>query len=508
MRPTLEPVKLLGAAAFAVAATVASTAFAATSEVVPLFISASHSFQQSFVRIINHSDQAGTVSVTAIDDAGRTAEISFELAPWETRHFNSDDLEDGNAALGITAIGAGTGDWRLAVESVLPLEVLAYVRTADGFLTSMHDRARQPGLRHLVPTFNPATAVNRVSKLRVVNTAGAPVTVDIVGVDDRGMESEEVRIVVAANAAVTLTSQELEAGPPGSTNGLGDGRGKWQLYVEADQRIIVQSLMETMSGHLTNLSTSVSVADYGPPSAAAVVGNAATDFALEHGIIGSILFPVPTGITYANDLFYVLDYFHNGVFTYTAQGARHPAGDFNVVQYIDSITYGDGRLYVLVGLNEKVLAYTTDGRRTPVVDYDFDIGGDGGSFAQGIAYSNGRVYIAFDSLVGTDRVEVYSDGEHIEGEGFDLTLGRDPIDIAAGPDNLLYVLGDGAVFAYTKSGQPESRAHFDLTSGNGDPVAIAYANGRFYIADDDADKVFAYTTGGQRAIGRGEAPSD
>lgn len=507
MKPTLEPVKLLVAAAFVGAATMASTAFAATSEIVPLFISASHSFQQSFVRVINHSEQSGTVTVTAIDDVGRTAETSFELAPWETRHFNSDDLEDGNSALGITAIGAGTGDWRLAVESVLPLEVLAYVRTADGFLTSMDDRARQPGLRHLVPTFNPATAVNRVSKLRVVNTADAPATVDIVGVDDRGMESEEVRIAVAANAAVTLTSQELEAGPPGSANGLGDGRGKWQLYVEADQRIIVQSLMETVSGHLTNLSTSVSDADYGPPSAA-VVGGAAADFPLEHGMSGSILFPVPTGITYANDMFYVLDYFHNEVFTYTAQGARHATGDFNVVQYTDSITYGDGRLYVLVGLNEKVLAYTTDGRRTPVVGYDFDIGGDVGSAAQGIAYSHGRVYIAFDSLVDTDRVEVYSDGEHVEGEEFDLTLGREPIDIVAGPDDLLYVLGDGAVFAYTKSGQPESRAHFDLTSGNGDPVAIAYANGRFYIADDDAAKVFAYTTGGQRAVARGEVPEE
>ena len=479
-------------------ATTASTALAATSEVVPLFVPASHSFQQSFVRIINHSDRSGTVIVTAIDDAGGTAETNLELGPWETRHFNSDDLEDGNAALGIAAIGAGMGDRRLAVESALPLEVLAYVRTADGFLTSMHDRARKPGLRHLVPTFNPATAVNRVSKLRIINMAAAQAIVDIVGVDDRGMESEDVRLVVAANAAVTLTSQELEAGPQGSTNGLGDGRGKWRLYVQADQRIIVQSLMETVSGHLTNLSTSVSFADYGLPSAT-VVGDAAGDFALEHGDVGGVLFPVPSGIAYANEVFYVLDSFHHEVFTYTAQGARRTEGDFSVVEYAEDIAYADGWFYVLDSVNRKALAYTTDGRRTPVVGYDFDIDRGLGDRLKGVAYANGRVYIAFDNVLSGDRIEAYSNGERVEGAEFNLTVGGDPIDVAAGPNGRLYVLGTGAVFAYTTSGEPVSDAHFDLAVDNGDPVAIAYANGRFYVADDDADKVFAYTAEGQRA---------
>ena len=116
--------------------------------------------------------------------------------------------------------------------------------------------------------------------------------------DDVGAESEEVRFVVAENAAVTLTSQELEAGPSGSATGLGDGRGKWQLYVEADQRIIVQSLMEAVSGHLTNLSTSVSATDHRPPSVGAV-SNAGEDFALEYEESGGGLVVFPTGITYA-----------------------------------------------------------------------------------------------------------------------------------------------------------------------------------------------------------------
>ena len=161
MNKLLEATRnILAAVIFAVTATSTPKIFAATSEIVPLFISASHASQQGFARIINHSDQSGLVTVTATDDAGRSAEITFEMEARETRHFNSADLEDGNAAKGITAIGVGMGDWRLDVESDLRLEVLAYVRTLDGFLTSMHDRARKPGLWHLVPTFNPASNRN------------------------------------------------------------------------------------------------------------------------------------------------------------------------------------------------------------------------------------------------------------------------------------------------------------------------------------------------------------
>ena len=54
-------------------------------------------------------------------------------------HFNSNDLELGDADRDLTGIGAGTGDWRLEIESDAELDVLAYVRHGDGFLTSMHD---------------------------------------------------------------------------------------------------------------------------------------------------------------------------------------------------------------------------------------------------------------------------------------------------------------------------------------------------------------------------------
>ena len=45
---------------------------------------------QGFVRIINHSERAGTVTIHGIDDAGeRYGPISFTLAAEAIQHFNS-----------------------------------------------------------------------------------------------------------------------------------------------------------------------------------------------------------------------------------------------------------------------------------------------------------------------------------------------------------------------------------------------------------------------------------
>ena len=55
-------------------------------------------------------------------------------------------------------------------------------------------------------------------------------------------------------AARSVTAQDLETGE-GLDGALGDGAGKWQLVVSADTAVVVMSLLESPSGHLTNLST-------------------------------------------------------------------------------------------------------------------------------------------------------------------------------------------------------------------------------------------------------------
>ena len=233
---------------------------------IPLFVSASNDMQQGFARIVNHSDETGTVSIRAIDDSGRAFEpFEMSLDPWDAMHFNSDHLEMGDSSRGIAGIGGGTGDWRLVLTSDLNIEVLAYVRTVDGFLTSMHDTVRKPGTRHLVPIFNPGSNSRQVSRLRLINPSGDDAEVTITGVDDQGTRTSDVSLSVPAGEARSVTATQLEMGHSSLTGRLDDGSGKWRLFVTSDRDIHVMSLIESATGHLTNLSASTSATDFPLP---------------------------------------------------------------------------------------------------------------------------------------------------------------------------------------------------------------------------------------------------
>ena len=227
---------------------------------VPMFPSASDSLgRQGFVRVINHSAEAGEVSIDAVDDTDVDyAESTLMLDAGATEHFNSDDLELGNAGKGLSGgTGAGDGDWWLMLTSELDIEVLAYIRTkADGFLTAMHDTVPREDDRHRVATFNPGANVSQVSRLRLINAGTETAEATLWGIDDRGERSSGTASVsIAAGTSRTLTAQDLEAGGNGLDGQLGDGAGKWQLVVESEQPITVISLLASPTGHLTNLST-------------------------------------------------------------------------------------------------------------------------------------------------------------------------------------------------------------------------------------------------------------
>ena len=226
---------------------------------VPLFPSASDpNGRQGFVRVVNRSGEAGEVAVAAFDDTGRGyVPLTLAIGAGETKHFNSGDLERGNADKGLSGgTGAGEGHWRLELSSGLDVQVLSYIRTADGFLTAMHDTAPRLGGRHRVAIFNPGSNRNQKSLLRLVNPGDGPASVTIAGVDGLGASpGTEVAATVPARASVTLSAQALEAGGAGFDGALGDGAGKWRLTVRADRPILAMSLLSSPTGHLTNLST-------------------------------------------------------------------------------------------------------------------------------------------------------------------------------------------------------------------------------------------------------------
>ena len=227
---------------------------------IPLFMSnADPDGRQGFIRIINHSDKDGTVEIVGVDDAGnRSGPIHLSIKALQTVHLNSMDVEEGSEMKELPeGLGMGQGNWRLMLDAGdLDIEPLAYIRTTkDGFITSMHDVVRPVGLRHRVPIFNPATNPNQESWLRLINPGESDAAVTITGLDAKANDSSgSVELTVPAQGAVAVTAVELEEGASGIDGNLGDGEGKWSLRITADRPIQVMNLMDTPTGHLSNLS--------------------------------------------------------------------------------------------------------------------------------------------------------------------------------------------------------------------------------------------------------------
>ena len=226
---------------------------------VPLFLSDASREREGFVRLLNLSERAGAVRITAVDDAGaRRGPVSLRLRANGAAHFNSGDLEEGNEAKGLAeGIGVGQGNWRLEFETDLEIEALSYVRTADGFVTAIHDVAPAQGSALRIATFNPASNDRQASRLRVVNPGREAADVTVRGIDDLGASpGGPVRFTVPAGAAREFDAVQLEAGDMALEGALGDGEGKWRLLVESEAPVVAMSLLESvLTGHLTNLSS-------------------------------------------------------------------------------------------------------------------------------------------------------------------------------------------------------------------------------------------------------------
>ena len=230
---------------------------------VPLFPAADNdAMRQGFVRIFNHEDASGEITIHAIDDSGHAPEhVTLTIKANATAHFNSDDLQNGNQEKDLSG-GVGMpmdGDWRLEISSELDIEVLAFIRHQDGFLTSMHDIVPSGhGRRYRVAMFNPGKNTNQASHLRLINAGEEEAEVEIVGTDDTGESpGDTVELTVGAGEARTLSAKELEENADDDFVGMiGVGEGKWQLTITASEPIMVMSLLEsTLTNQLTNLST-------------------------------------------------------------------------------------------------------------------------------------------------------------------------------------------------------------------------------------------------------------
>ena len=234
---------------------------AQTMHTLPFVTPASNTSQRSLVRIINRSDRAGTVTIHGIDDSGeRFGPVSFSLRAKQTKHLDSRQLEGGATLSGGVGLGNGEGNWRLELETQLDIVPLAYIRGAQGFITTMHDVVRGEAMRHHVLTFNKAPVSLGWSRgqLRLINPSDDSVDVTITGHDDYGNPGAgAVSVTLPAGASRTLTAHQLEGGDDDFDGSLGDeGIGRWQLFVSADRPIRVMALMlSPNTGYMTNLSS-------------------------------------------------------------------------------------------------------------------------------------------------------------------------------------------------------------------------------------------------------------
>ena len=203
---------------------------------VPYLPSAAAEGHAGVVRIESRSRVSGQVRVVAVDDAGRRVEAGrLTLDAGAAVEFEMAAMESGDAAPGLTGTGPGQGDWRLELTTELDIEARAYARSADGFLTALHDAALVAGEVEL-PLFHPGGEARPRSVLRLANAGGEPATVTVGGIDDAGHAGGEVTVELGAWESRGYTASELESGSAaGLTGSLGDGAGKWRLMLEAER---------------------------------------------------------------------------------------------------------------------------------------------------------------------------------------------------------------------------------------------------------------------------------
>ena len=228
----------------------------------PFLVAASNTPPWGFLRVVNRSDEPGTVEITAIDDTGeRFGPVSVALGAGAAETFSSHDLENGAVYRGLPeGVGDGSGHWRLELEADLDIAVRSYARSPDGYVSRI-DRT-VPGTdfgtwyRYEVAFFNPGGNVVKRSILRLVNPGDGDAEVTIAARDDFGDAAPEgdVTFTLPAGEARDLSVQALESGAEGFDGRFGDGEGRWRLAVSADRALHVLSLVRSRRGYLASLS--------------------------------------------------------------------------------------------------------------------------------------------------------------------------------------------------------------------------------------------------------------
>ena len=111
-----------------------------TTHNIPIFNPASNTNQVSKLRIINTSNINNTFIVSGVDDSGANSDsnVSFTLSSLSSVELTSQDLENGNAGIGLSgALGNGAGKWALNISSGSPAIIMNLLEAPGGYLSNL-----------------------------------------------------------------------------------------------------------------------------------------------------------------------------------------------------------------------------------------------------------------------------------------------------------------------------------------------------------------------------------
>ena len=196
---------------------------------------------QGFYSFENAKDFAQTARILLVGDSGRLLRGADITVPaGQLTHINSQDILNGNPGRSVTTTVVAQprkGEDAWAFVTTPPyMWVRAYARTPGGFVTGMSDTLERyiSGTERAVEHatfFNPGSNRGIVSVLRILNAVDRPRTAIITGDDARGVPSGIIRCRIGGNQALMLSARVLEEGPSGCSGRLGDGTGKWRLFI-------------------------------------------------------------------------------------------------------------------------------------------------------------------------------------------------------------------------------------------------------------------------------------
>ena len=228
---------------------------------VSYLVPVSNGVTQGVVRVENLSRHAGTVEVTAIDDAGVVyGPMSLEVGARAVRVLRAQTLEE--------AVGDDLGGWVLSMKSDLDIEARAYAYTSS--IVSRTDiEARKVDVgteppvwdryRYRLVDVRPGRAMNKRSSIRVVNRTDETARVYVAARDDRGERAQGngVDFYLPPGRAREVRVADLECGGDNLSGSLGEGRDQWRFDVRSDQPVHVIHLRRSVEGQVVSIPGSM-----------------------------------------------------------------------------------------------------------------------------------------------------------------------------------------------------------------------------------------------------------